>query len=64
MRESRPYGSVRGDQGNLVPYRDQLGSMRSWISPGCDARGPVLSATYLRLATSCHPERLLTSPAD
>ena len=24
MRESRPYGSVRGDRGNPVPYRDQL----------------------------------------
>jgi hypothetical protein len=24
MRESRPYGSVRGDRGNLVPYRDHL----------------------------------------
>jgi hypothetical protein len=22
MRESRPYGSVRGDRGNPVPYRD------------------------------------------
>jgi hypothetical protein len=24
MRESRPYGSVRGDRGNPVPYRDQV----------------------------------------
>ena len=24
MRESRPYGSVRGDRGNSVPYRDQI----------------------------------------
>ena len=24
MRESRPYGSVRGDWGNPVPYRDHL----------------------------------------
>ena len=24
MRESRPYGSVRGDRGNPVPYRDHL----------------------------------------
>ena len=24
MRESRPYGSVRGDRGNPVPYRDHI----------------------------------------
>jgi len=24
MRESRPYGSVRGDRGNPVPYRDHV----------------------------------------
>ena len=27
MRESRPYGSVRGDGGNPVPYRDHLAVM-------------------------------------
>jgi hypothetical protein len=33
MRESRTYGSVRGAQGNLRPYRDQAGlcELFQWV---------------------------------
>ena len=34
MRESRPYGSVRGDRGNPVPYRVR-------IKPAVEGRGSV-----------------------
>ena len=43
MRESRPYGSVRGDRGNPVPYRDNgivpakpatVAPWRGWVFEG------------------------------
>jgi hypothetical protein len=36
MRESRPYGSVRGARGNSRPYRE-------WLIPDCDPQRTMAS---------------------
>ena len=54
MRESRPYGSVRGDRGNPVPYRDnafQLTPARRqpWVVAG---RGDAATTGSVSAETS------------
>ena len=41
MRESRPYGSVRGARGNSRPYRERVGLLRE---QRLQKRAPVLRA--------------------